>query len=708
MLYAPVPPIDPTRRPVGPPCPVPPARPRRVRRVALAALVGGLFLALVPWDGAAAGPSIQAPPAPQQVVGLGQGSSGTGVRSVQEALIRAGISVFGGVDGVFGSATRSALVTFQRREGLAASGKVDQPTAVALGLVAAPAAAGGSLVGLSLGSRGAGVRTVQQALHDAGVFVPGGIDGVFGTGTRTAVSNYQRWNGLKVTGTVTQALVKALGLSGGSTTPSPQQGITGGPVANAYVGLAVGARGDLVKALQSALVANGVPVPGGADGVFGPATKNALSQFQRAHGATATGTVSEQDAARLGLSASAERSPATTAPSGSNPYVGLRVGSNGSKVKTLQSALIAAGITVRGGADGAFGPATRTALIAYQRANGLPASGEVDAATAAKLGLGTGGSTPAPSAASSGGYVGLKVGSRGDKVKHLQQALLETGLTVRGGADGVFGSATKTALIVFQRVNGIEQTGVLTATGARILGLGSSSGPSGIVGITGYPSFGEHSSRVVALQRALMNAGINVPGGADGKFGSSTAGAVMTFQRRHGLSVTGKVDSRTAGRLGIAPSSAPAPVSTAQISFKVFPVQGRCYFGDTWHAPRGGGRTHLGVDIIAKQGNLLYAVVDGEISKQYWDQPGSRAGNGLRLRQPNGTYFTYLHLLDFAPGIEVGVKVKAGDVVGFVGSTGNSATPHLHMEIHPLGGAAINPYPIAKAADACSVTAPRS
>jgi peptidoglycan hydrolase-like protein with peptidoglycan-binding domain len=674
----------------------------------MAALVGGLFLALVPWDGAVAGPSIQAPAAPQQVVGLGQGSSGTAVRSVQQALIRAGINVRGGADGVFGPATRSALVAFQRREGLAASGKIDEPTAVALGLMAAPAA-GQSLVGLSVGSRGAGVRTVQQALNDAGVFVPGGIDGVFGAGTRTAVSNYQRWNGLKVTGSVTQALVKALGLSGGSATASPQQGITGGAVVNAHVGLAVGARGDLVKALQSALLANGVPVPGGADGVFGPATKNALVRFQRAHGAKATGTVSEHDAERLGLSATAERGPASTAaPSGSNPYVGLKVGASGSKVKTLQSALIAAGITVRGGADGAFGPATRTALVAYQRANGLSASGEVDAATAAKLGLGTGGSTPAPSTASSGGYVGLRVGSRGDKVKHLQQALLETGLTVRGGADGVFGAATKSALVVFQRVNGIAQTGVLTATGARILGLGSSSGPSGIVGITGYPSFGEHSSRVVALQRALMNAGINVPGGADGKFGSSTAGAVMNFQRRHGLSVTGKVDSRTAGRLGIAPSSAPAPASTANISFKVFPVQGRCYFGDTWHAPRGGGRTHLGVDIIAKQGNLLYAVVDGEISKQYWDQPGSRAGNGLRLRQPNGTYFTYLHLLDFAPGIEVGVKVKAGDVVGFVGSTGNSATPHLHMEIHPLGGAAVNPYPVAKAADACSVTAPRS
>ena len=171
---------------------------------------------------------------------------------------------------------------------------------------------------------------------------------------------------------------------------------------------------------------------------------------------------------------------------------------------------------------------TKSALIAYQRANGLAASGAVDAATATRLGLGGAAAQPSTaqpatggSSGASGSYVGLKVGSRGGAVKELQQALLETGLTVRGGADGVFGAATKSALVFFQRVNGIEQTGVLTATGAQILGLGSSAGPSGIAAPAGYPIFGEHSSRVIGLQKALMNAGISVPGGADGRFGSS-------------------------------------------------------------------------------------------------------------------------------------------------------------------------------------------
>jgi murein DD-endopeptidase MepM/ murein hydrolase activator NlpD len=72
----------------------------------------------------------------------------------------------------------------------------------------------------------------------------------------------------------------------------------------------------------------------------------------------------------------------------------------------------------------------------------------------------------------------------------------------------------------------------------------------------------------------------------------------------------------------------------------------------------------------------------------------------------DGTYFFYAHFSEFAPGIEIGTKVVPGQIIGFNGATGNASVPHLHFEIHPGGGAAINPFPIVKAIDGCSRTEP--
>lgn len=141
-----------------------------------------------------------------------------------------------------------------------------------------------------------------------------------------------------------------------------------------------------------------------------------------------------------------------------------------------------------------------------------------------------------------------------------------------------------------------------------------------------------------------------------------------------------------------------APTSPS-IVLQAKPVEAPCTYRDTYGAPRSGGRTHLGVDIMAAEGNRLYAVVSGVVSKVYSDY--SLAGNGLRIAQPDGTYFFYAHLLRLAPGIAVGSTVQAGQLVGYVGQTGNAGVPHLHLEIHPQGGAAVNPYPIVRAIGAC-------
>src|SRR5680860_457464 len=151
---------------------------------------------------------------------------------------------------------------------------------------------------------------------------------------------------------------------------------------------------------------------------------------------------------------------------------------------------------------------------------------------------------------------------------------------------------------------------------------------------------------------------------------------------------------------------APTAPDASSVKLAVFPVQGKCYYGDSWGYPRGGGRVHLGVDIIAPADKLIYAVADGKITKVYGDYPGSLAGNGVRLTTGDGTYFFYAHMTGVAKGIKVGAKVTAGQIVGTVGNTGNSGTPHLHFEVHPQGGAAVNPYPMVKAIDGCGTEKP--
>lgn len=117
-------------------------------------------------------------------------------------------------------------------------------------------------------------------------------------------------------------------------------------------------------------------------------------------------------------------------------------------------------------------------------------------------------------------------------------------------------------------------------------------------------------------------------------------------------------------------------------------------FTDTWGAPRSGGRKHQGTDVFAPYGAPAYAVVDGVIDK--WGS-GGLGGLSVWLRGDDGTRYYYAHNSgNLAP---VGKRVRAGEVIAFVGNTGNAATtpPHIHFEAHPGGGGARNPAPWLKA-----------
>ncbi len=661
----------------------------RVRRHVVRSAAVGIVLCLSPLVPSSSPLRAESPAT--SVSGLAQGAHGDAVKAVQQALVSQGIAVPGGVDGIFGSGTAAALKQFQSSKGLAASGTVDDATALALGLASSP------LLGLTQGARGEAVKQLQQKLIDGGIAVAGGTDGIFGAGTSAALKQFQTAKGFAATGTVDAAAAGALG-SVTVSTPTPAAAPAATPAAsNLLVGLKVGARNDQVKRLQQILSAAGFTGVGSADGIFGIRTVNALSSFQNSKGLPATAIVDEATAAALeAIGTGAPHNPVAT-----NPLLGLQYGATGVAVKQLQEALIAAGVTVRGGADSRFGNATMAALKQYQSARGLPQSGKVDDATASALASGgtvSGGTSPSP-------FAGLKPGSLGNSVKDLQSALIKAGITVRGGADGIFGPATVNAIKAFQKSQGQAESGIVDDITIATLanpkpGLGTTTSP------VGFAVYGEIGARVISLQNALIASGIALKGGADGEFGAGTSSAIMEFQRSKGLSVTGKVNAETSSPLGLAAAPAPVVGEMAPVVLQAFPVQGKCFYGDSWGYARGGGRVHLGVDIIAPAGKLLYAAADGKVTKVYADYPGSLAGNAIRITMADGTYFFYAHMQGLAEGIQLGVPVKAGQIVGAVGSSGSSGTAHLHFEVHPKGLSAVNPYPLVKTIDGCQNTDP--
>ncbi|HSK22321.1 MAG TPA: peptidoglycan DD-metalloendopeptidase family protein [Egicoccus sp.] len=115
-------------------------------------------------------------------------------------------------------------------------------------------------------------------------------------------------------------------------------------------------------------------------------------------------------------------------------------------------------------------------------------------------------------------------------------------------------------------------------------------------------------------------------------------------------------------------------------------------FTNTWGAPRSGGRGHRGTDILGPHGIPVRAITSGTWSIQRY---GNSAGHWAILRGDDGNQYWYMHLQSHTVGS--GARVSAGQQVGTNGDTGNArGTPHVHFELHPGGGSAVNPYPTLK------------
>lgn len=145
------------------------------------------------------------------------------------------------------------------------------------------------------------------------------------------------------------------------------------------------------------------------------------------------------------------------------------------------------------------------------------------------------------------------------------------------------------------------------------------------------------------------------------------------------------------------------PANVARPGDLIVPVDGirPNQLSDTYHQRRDGNRPHEALDIMAPRGTPVLAAADGKIVKLFDSKPG-----GLTIYEFDPTetlVYYYAHLDRYAAGIAAGVQVKQGEVLGYVGTTGNANpnAPHLHFAVFKLGpekrwwqGTAINPYPM--------------
>ncbi len=149
------------------------------------------------------------------------------------------------------------------------------------------------------------------------------------------------------------------------------------------------------------------------------------------------------------------------------------------------------------------------------------------------------------------------------------------------------------------------------------------------------------------------------------------------------------------------------PAGATQFVIKAFPHETSIVqFSDTWGARRSGGRGHTGTDIMSPKGTWVVAVDDGIVERLDWNR---LSGWNVMIRHADGWTSHYRHLNNdstgtddgeggpeaaFVEGLEVGSFVKAGEVIGFVGDSGNAehTGSHTHFELH-VDGRKVNPYP---------------
>ena len=442
---------------------------------------------------------------------------------------------------------------------------------------------------LRVGSTGDAVRTIQRQLNRIVKNYPGlgsipNVDGVFGTDTERTVKNFQKQFSLTADGVVGRATwykisyiyasVKKLAeLTSEGELPDGQ------PSSGVYPGspLRQGSTGASVRQIQFWLstISGYVPsVPDVAvDGVFGSATTAAVRAYQQHAGLTVDGVVGRDTWDSLYDDYQSIESDITGPDNnfpGQYPGTPLRQGSSGNSVRLVQfwlSVLSDFYPTIPAvKTDGVFGSATAAAVRAFQTRFSLTADGVVGPATWNKLyevytsqinGILEENETP-------GVYPGspLRVGSTGIKVKEAQFYLYLLSAYYpsipRINYDGIFGTATRNAVIAFQQIAGLTADGIIgPATWQALYStyekLRTVDGPVIAYRFDPYPgnpvAENAEGQAVFFIQFALALGELFYPPlrevPVDGFFGPDTQLAVLAFQREFSLPETGVVDQET-------------------------------------------------------------------------------------------------------------------------------------------------------------------
>jgi peptidoglycan LD-endopeptidase LytH len=244
---------------------------------------------------------------------------------------------------------------------------------------------------------------------------------------------------------------------------------------------------------------------------------------------------------------------------------------------------------------------------------------------------------------------------------------------------------------------GLQSTSSHTVrTGETLSGIASDHGTSisALVQSNGIAD----PNLIIAGQDLVIPGGSAGAGGADTATGSSGSHVVapgdtiLGIALRHGISAdhlvgaNGLVDGwiYAGQRLTLGPVRSAGPPITC-------PVPDATFVND-WGFPRSGGRAHTGNDLFAPHGTPVHAPRDGTVVQSV----GDVGGNQVTVVAPDGVEYAATHLARFgASG-----WVNAGDVIGYVGTTGNAAggPAHVHFEVAPGGGHEVNPFPLLVAA----------